>query len=242
MDAKILKLRKLKNKPGALGVGRSRFLWRTRRRVRKLTHFGQTLRGLKPRYRKQLHVYTNVDEFARSFFPDFNQPIAKDAAFERVVEMIGELGYTIVETNESKPWGGFYRLSDGEAAQFIHDFFPGLTLNEARLGSPDVHLSPKFLLLAPGERLSWQYHNRRAERWHFLTDGVYYTSDTDEQPAPTQAPAGTITQLRTGTRHRVASPNIDQYTLVAEVWQHTDPSNFSDEDDIVRLADDYQRN
>jgi hypothetical protein len=29
--------------------------------------------------------------------------------------------------------------------------------------------------------------------------------------------------------------------LVAEIWQHTDPGNPSNEDDIVRLADDYSR-
>lgn len=237
MDSKIHRLRKLKNRPGALGVGRDKFLWRTRRRVRKLTRFGRTVTaGSGP------HIYKSVDEFAESFFPDFNKAIPRDEAFRQVVAMIGELGYTIVETNESKPWGGMYRLSDGEAGQFIHDFFPGLTLNEARLGRADVHLSPKFLLLAPGARLSWQYHNRRAERWHFLTGGLYYRSQDDIQPEPTVAAAGTIVQLTTGTRHRVASPSDSQYTLVAEVWQHTDPGQFSNEDDIVRLDDDYQRN
>jgi hypothetical protein len=29
--------------------------------------------------------------------------------------------------------------------------------------------------------------------------------------------------------------------LVAEIWQHTDPENPSDEDDIVRVSDDFGR-
>lgn len=244
MDKQIRKLRKLKNKPGALGVGRDAPLWRTRRSIRKARRFGRVLaRGKTPDsdMHLKLHVYKNVEEFAGVFFPDFKQPIAKQEALGRVKQMIAQLGYTVVERNETKPWGGFYRLSDDDAGQFIHDFFPGLTLHEARLGRADVRLSPKFLLIAPGTRLSWQYHNRRAERWHFLTAGTYTSSDSDDQPEPTRAPAGTIVQLATSFRHRVTAPNDTDYVLVAEVWQHTDLSQLSDEDDIIRLQDDYSR-
>jgi hypothetical protein len=34
---------------------------------------------------------------------------------------------------------------------------------------------------------------------------------------------------------------LDDWGIVAEIWQHTDESNPSDEDDIVRLQDDYSR-
>src|SRR6476620_7284010 len=235
MDKKIQKLRKLKTSPGALGVGRNTPLWRTRHTLRKARRFGRIARrgsnsgsAIYPK----LHVYKNVDEFAGTFFPDFKQPIPKQVALGRVKRMIDQLGYTIVERNETKPWGGMYRLSDEDAGQFIHDFFPGLTLHEARLGRPDVRLSPKFLLIAPGSRLSWQYHTRRAERWHFLTGGTYTTSKTDVQPDPTDAPAGSIVQLGTTIRHRVSAPTDTEYVLVAEVWQHTEPAQLSDEDDI----------
>ena len=244
MDAKIHKLRKLKNKPGALGVGRIAPLWRTRRTIRKARRFGRIMRRVIPAkspMNPMLHVYKDVDEFAEAFFPDFSTPIPKKVALKRVTQMIDQLGYTIVERDEEKPWGGMYRMSDDEAGQFIHDFFPGLTLDEARLGRPDVRLSPKFLLIAPGTRLSWQYHNRRAERWHFLTGGTYTLSDDDEQPEPTIATAGTILQLATKTRHRVSAPDNSHYVLVAEVWQHTDPNQLSDEQDIIRIQDDYRR-
>jgi mannose-6-phosphate isomerase len=29
--------------------------------------------------------------------------------------------------------------------------------------------------------------------------------------------------------------------MIAEIWQHTDPENPSDENDIVRLQDDFGR-
>ena len=29
--------------------------------------------------------------------------------------------------------------------------------------------------------------------------------------------------------------------MVSEIWQHTDPNNPSDENDIVRISDDYGR-
>jgi hypothetical protein len=32
---------------------------------------------------------------------------------------------------------------------------------------------------------------------------------------------------------------LDDWGLVAEVWQHTDESNTSNEDDIVRVQDDF---
>lgn len=244
MDVKNKKLRKLKNQPGALGIGRTSPLWRTRRTIRKVRRFGRILQGKQPTNLVKdagLNVYKTVDEFAGTFFPDFTKPITKHDALSRVKQMIEQLGYTVVEANETKPWGGMYRLSDDDAGQFIHDFFPGLSLNEARLGRPDVRLSPKFLLIAPGTRLSWQYHMRRAERWHFLTSGTYTVSKTNDEPEVTVAPAGTITQLAAQTRHRVTSPNQSQYVLVAEVWQHTDPQQLSDEDDIIRLQDDYRR-
>ena len=42
-----------------------------------------------------------------------------------------------------------------------------------------------------------------------------------------------------GERHRIIG--MDDYAIVAEIWIHTDKYNPSDEDDIVRLKDDYDR-
>jgi hypothetical protein len=50
---------------------------------------------------------------------------------------------------------------------------------------------------------------------------------------------GQIIVLQKGERHRLIG-NID-FGIVAEIWQHTDASNPSDESDIVRVQDDFGR-
>ena len=41
-------------------------------------------------------------------------------------------------------------------------------------------------------------------------------------------------------RHRIIG--TDDYALVAEIWIHNDKNNPSDENDIIRLQDDFNRN
>jgi mannose-6-phosphate isomerase-like protein (cupin superfamily) len=154
--------------------------------------------------------------------------------------IIDDSKYTTIELNNDKPWGAYFRFDDTQADEFIEDFFPGLSASEARLNIPDAALSPKFLITAPGQRLSWQYHNRRAERWAFLTDGLYFKSETDEPGNSVIARPGDVVQFLRSERHRLVGTS-DGYTIVAEIWQHVDPSTSSDEDDIIRLADDYSR-
>ena len=40
-------------------------------------------------------------------------------------------------------------------------------------------------------------------------------------------------------RHRLIG--LDDWAIIAEIWQHTEKDNPSDEDDIVRINDDYGR-
>lgn len=149
-------------------------------------------------------------------------------------------GYKTVDRNDSKPWGAYLRFAGDNAERFIESFFPGLTLQEAQLGIDNAELSPKFLLVSPGQRLSWQKHDRRAERWAFLTDGAYFKSDDDEQGEIMMVKAGDVVQFEKGERHRLVGVD-GSYVLVAEIWQHSDPQNLSDEDDIIRIQDDYNR-
>jgi hypothetical protein len=64
--------------------------------------------------------------------------------------LIAENGYTVVEKNDSKPWGAYLRLAAEDADRFVEDFFPGLDPSEARLGIEGAELSPKFLIVTPG--------------------------------------------------------------------------------------------
>ena len=47
-------------------------------------------------------------------------------------------------------------------------------------------------------------------------------------------------RLSRGERHRIIG--MDDYAVVAEIWIHTDKDNPSDEYDIVRVQDDFDRN
>jgi mannose-6-phosphate isomerase-like protein (cupin superfamily) len=101
-------------------------------------------------------------------------------------------------------------------------------------------LSPKILIVAPQKRLSWQYHHRRAEIWRVIrgTVGVV-TSETDEEGEVKIQVPGSLITLRQGERHRLVG--LAEWGVLAEIWQHTDASSPSDEDDIVRVQDDFGR-
>lgn len=164
----------------------------------------------------------------------------KDTVSKAIEDSLRVDSYNVVEINIDKPWGAYFRISSLQAEKFIHQFFPGLTLEEAQLGVSGAELSPKILLVSPSQRLSWQYHDRRAERWTFLTEGAYNKSVNNDPGDVVLARSGDVVQFLQSERHRLVGGNA-RYTVVAEIWQHTDISQPSDEDDIVRLIDDYQR-
>lgn len=100
-------------------------------------------------------------------------------------------------------------------------------------------LSPKILIVKPGARLSWQYHHRRAEIWQVYRGEVgIIRSNNNEQGDVVTYSAGDQVKLQQGERHRLIG--LKDFGIVAEIWQHTDsvPSN---EDDIVRVQDDFKR-
>ena len=101
-------------------------------------------------------------------------------------------------------------------------------------------MSPKILIVAPGKRLSWQYHHRRAEIWRVIQGqaGVKRSPNDIEGALEVLNIEDTIT-LNQGERHRLIG--LDSYAVIAEIWQHTEDSNPSDEDDIVRVQDDFGR-
>ena len=50
---------------------------------------------------------------------------------------------------------------------------------------------------------------------------------------------GEIIHFESQERHRLVG--LDKIGVVAEIWIHTDLNNLSDENDIVRISDDYNR-
>ncbi len=160
-----------------------------------------------------------------------------DKIFEKIAEKLYELNFKIVKEDKSRPWGGFYVIEESQAAQFAKQFFPEEDFEKLKLTEK---LSPKILMVAPGKRLSWQYHHRRAEIWKCIDGEVAVaTSHSDEETEKHILKPGDKIKLKQGERHRLIG--LDRWGVVAEIWQHKDASNPSDEDDIVRLQDDFGR-
>ena len=161
----------------------------------------------------------------------------KELVFEQVAEYLHQIDIKVVKFDDTRPWGGFFVLDENNAEKFIALYFSHLTKEELNISGK---LSPKILIVAPNKRLSWQYHHRRAEIWK-LIGGVagVITSDTDEEKETTTLSIGDIIQLKQGERHRLIG--LDGWGIVAEIWRHTDINKPSDEDDIVRVQDDFGR-
>jgi len=161
----------------------------------------------------------------------------KKIIFEKVASRLTELDFSIVGMDDTRPWGGYYIIDESQAPKFAAHFFPEENIHHLKITEK---LSPKILLVAPGHRLSWQYHHRRAEIWKCISDKVgIIMSHTDEENEKIILNKNEIIRLGQGIRHRLIG--LDDWGVVAEIWQHTDASNPSDEDDIVRLQDDYNR-
>jgi mannose-6-phosphate isomerase len=162
----------------------------------------------------------------------------KKAVFSIVENFMKDSGFRIVAKDEARPWGGFFVLDESQAQTFGSLFFPGIDVASLKIGG--VKLSPKILMVQPNKRLSWQYHFRRAEIWKLYagTAGVA-TSKTDAEGTVKKLSMGEVIRLEQGERHRLVG--LDGWGMVAEIWQHTDPKNPSNEDDIVRLQDDFGR-
>lgn len=168
---------------------------------------------------------------------NFSAATDKATVFEKVTAYLQQENLQVDKKDETRPWGGFFVLDEGEAEKFISLYFPHLTKDELSISGK---LSPKILVVGPNKRLSWQYHHRRAEIWKLIggTAGVV-TSDTDHEKETTHLKIGDIIQLQQGERHRLIG--LDGWGIVAEIWQHTDAENPSNEDDIVRVQDDFGR-
>ena len=161
----------------------------------------------------------------------------KEEMYNHVLEYIEKEGLKVVTSDFTRPWGGFFVLDESQADLFIETFFPTYKKEELMLGNK---LSPKVLVVEPGQRLSWQYHHRRAEIWRVVEGEVgVVMSDTDDETELNTFEPGDIIVLTKGQRHRLVG--LDGWGVIAEIWQHTNPDEPSDEDDIVRLQDDYGR-
>jgi mannose-6-phosphate isomerase len=146
-------------------------------------------------------------------------------------------GFMIRASDLERPWGGFFVIEESQAQLFANQYFEGLDVSTLAISGK---LSPKLLVVAPGKRLSWQYHNRRAEIWRVVKGEASIVRSNSNEEGPLEIlTEGSVVTLKQGERHRLIG--LTDWAVIAEIWQHTDALNPSDEEDIIRLQDDFGR-
>lgn len=157
--------------------------------------------------------------------------------FKKTEAELKELALQIDSFDFNRPWGGFFVIKEKDAQKFADTYFNKLDVQSLKISGK---LSPKILLVKPKSRLSWQYHHRRAETWRIVKGEVgIVRSFNDTESAVVNYKEGDLITLQKEERHRLVG--LKDWAIIAEFWQHTNPSNPSNEDDIVRVQDDYSR-
>ena len=109
---------------------------------------------------------------------------------------------------ETRPWGKFFVIQENENYKI------------------------KRIEVEPGQRLSYQYHNRRSETWIIITGKCKIIIEDIENINK----KGDVIQIPQGAKHRVE--NIGKHKLV---FIEIQTGEYFGEDDIVRITDDYNR-
>ena len=167
----------------------------------------------------------------------FSDETSKEEVFSSVKSFLEKTGFNISKIDKERPWGGFFVIDEKQSAKFRDEFFNDV---ERVHDDSGMKISPKILIVAAHKRLSWQYHFRRSEIWKVIGGeaGIVKSNDDTEKPVETKK-TGEIIFLKKGERHRLIG--LDSWGIIAEIWQHTDAEHPSDEEDIVRLQDDFGR-
>ena len=110
---------------------------------------------------------------------------------------------------EERPWGRYFVLQD------------------------ETNYKLKRIEVEPGQRLSYQYHNKRFETWIIIEGSAIVT--IDDKSKEYNAGESVVIPLR--SRHRVENKSNSLLVFI-EVQTGT----YFGEDDIIRLSDDYERN
>ena len=109
---------------------------------------------------------------------------------------------------EERPWGNYQVLED--------------------LPSHKV----KRITVTPGQRLSYQRHQQRAEHWYVVSGQASVTLEDVEHTVD----AGHAIDIPRGSAHRVANRTEDPLVVI-----EVQVGDYFGEDDIERIEDDYGR-
>ena len=154
--------------------------------------------------------------------------------YENIKSEVKNLGFSITHEDFNRPWGGFFQIDQRQSQKFVHTFIS----KEINVNS--LKISPKILIVKPNQRLSWQFHKRRKEIWKVYRNEIgVIRSLTNFENDLIIKKEGEVIHFDNQERHRLVG--LDKIGVVAEIWIHTDLNNPSDENDIVRISDDYKR-
>ncbi len=157
--------------------------------------------------------------------------------FDKTLETIKSQMLKVVGKDTDRPWGGFFVIAEDNSVDFANIYFKSLSIDKLKVSG---RLSPKILIIKPNKRLSWSYHKRRSEIWKVASGEIkVVTSHDDIERKEITLKEGDQIRLLQGERHRIIG--TDNYAVVAEIWIHTDSDMPSDEEDIIRIQDDFDR-
>lgn len=166
-----------------------------------------------------------------------SKDLNKNEVFQKVKTYLEQHGFEIINSDQTRPWGGFYVINEQQSQKFIEFFFSNVEDSKKQSAGK---ISPKILIVEKEKRLSWQYHHRRAELWKVIGGEVgVITSENDRETEIQKKKTTDTIKLKQGERHRLIG--LENWGVVAEIWQHTQKDKPSDEDDIIRLQDDFGR-
>lgn len=95
----------------------------------------------------------------------------------------------------------------------------------------------KVLTINPGESISLQYHNHRIEYWHILEGyGSIRLYEYGDKISPVELVYSTGDQIKVPKKY-VHKISAKKETVIMEVQEGT----YLEEDDIIRLEDQYGR-
>ncbi|MFC1806116.1 hypothetical protein ACFL09_03960 [Planctomycetota bacterium] len=171
----------------------------------------------------------------------------KKVRFERIGAEAKGFGLDIEEVDDARPWGGYVRFTPDSLDAFLKaywrtfltDYWRDLLDDYLRRLPSETAIGAKLLLVAPGQRLSLQAHQERAELWRVLEGPVVVVTGTnEEQVSDREMRPGEIVRIPRKHLHRLAAPPSG-WGVVAEIWLHENPRKPSIEEDIQRYDDDY---
>jgi mannose-6-phosphate isomerase-like protein (cupin superfamily) len=135
-------------------------------------------------------------------------PIPHSASFQPHNALVGDHRQARSGNVVDRPWGSYEAMMCGEGYQV------------------------KRIVVAPGKKLSLQYHQHRSEHWTVVEGEVHVTIGDDIMVL--QCDEGIYVPL--GSVHRLDNRSGEDVVLI-----EVQCGNYLGEDDIVRIEDDFGR-